>query len=160
MPRRKIFKGASIRGHLAIDPQSWNRLRDQLKELEKAARKQILEQAVLAGAAVVKEEANQDAPGPHIEVALEKATDRNATAKVGPDAEHWFYRFTELGATPHEISGAPLVFMGEEGKVVTSSVSHPGMPARPFLRPAMERKSEEAQQAMADVIEDALRRAV
>lgn len=157
---RKALRGATIRGSLAITDASWNKLRAQLKKLDKAVRKEIMEKAVLAGAEMVRGEANQRASGPHIEVALDKVTDRNAIAKVGPDNEHWYYRFDELGATAHEITGAPLVFQGESGLIVTGSVSHPGRAARPFLRPAMEGKSQEAQQAMADVIEDEMRKAV
>jgi HK97 gp10 family phage protein len=157
---RKALRGATIRGSLSITDASWKKLRGQLKELEKAARKEIMEAAVLAGAEIVKDEANQHAPGPHIEVALDKVTDTNAIAKVGPDNEHWQYRFAELGATPHEITGAPLVFQGRAGLIVTGSVSHPGRAARPFLRPAMESKSREVQQTMADVIEEEMRKAV
>ena len=157
---RKALRGATIRGSLAITDASWKKLRGQLKNLEKAVRKEIMKEAVLLGAEIVKDEANPNAPGPHIEVAIDKVTETNATAKVGPDNEHWYYRFAELGATSHEISGAPLVFQGSEGLVVTGSVTHPGRAARPFLRPAMESKSQEVQQAMADVIEEEMRKAV
>lgn len=98
-----------------------------------------LRAAVLAGADLIREAANGLAPGPHVEMRVASATATAAEVEIGPDAEHWYYRFFETGAAPHEITGnALLSFPGRDGTVVTHSVSHPGMGATPFLRPAQD----------------------
>lgn len=160
MARIRSLRGKTITAHLSITEESWRKLQAQLKRLESVARKDVMEKAVTAGAEVIRDEANVLAPGPHIELSVPTVTNTNAIAHVGPDAEHWQYRFMELGATPHEITGAPLVFWGDDGLVVTRSVSHPGMIAEPFLRPAAEEKSQQAQEAMAAVLESEMRKAV
>jgi len=47
----------------------------------------------------------QDAPGPHIlvEQSDEPNTDGTKAFEIGPDKEHWFYRFFETGVQPFEI---------------------------------------------------------
>jgi HK97 gp10 family phage protein len=96
-----------------------------------------LRAAVSAGAEIIREAANGLAPGPHIKMRVARATASVVEVDIGPDAEHWYYRFHETGAAPHEIRGkALLAFEGSNGTVVTPRVSHPGMGASPFLRPA------------------------
>lgn len=96
-----------------------------------------LRQAGRAGAEVIRQAAEANAPGPHIEIDVVSATGEQVVIDIGPDADHWHYRFAETGAAPHEIRGNPLLaFAGQNGLVVTRRVSHPGMAARPFLRPA------------------------
>lgn len=111
--------------------------------------KRLLEEAVSAGAAIVRDAAREQAPGPEIEMELERSSETSATAEVGPDKDHWYYRFHEFGAGTHAIAGNPLlVFDGDSGVVRTHEVSHPGMAARPFMRPAMDGKQDEASDAM------------
>jgi len=102
--------------------------------------KSELRAAVSAGAEIVREAANGLAPGPHIAMRVAKATQTVVEVDIGPKAEKWHYRFFETGAAPHEIraKGNRLRFEGERGLVVTPGVSHPGMGASPFLRPALE----------------------
>lgn len=111
----------------------------------------ILEEASQAGADVVKEEANLLAPGPHIETDLNRKTRFWAEMSIGPDDEHWYYRFFESGVQPHEItpgSRGGLEFMGREGElIVRVFVSHQGMAAKPFLRPALDDKKGQAEEA-------------
>ena len=108
---------------------------------------QILETAVLAGAEIVKDQANRLARGPHIETEITEKSRTKAIAEIGPDKEHWYYRFFETGAGPHEISpksAGGLAFAGREGDIVLQRVSHTGMAANPFLRPAMDEKKDSA----------------
>jgi len=108
----------------------------------------ILEEATLAGAEVIKDQADHLAPAPHIETEIVESTHYQATADIGPDEDHWYYRFLETGAGPHEITAPGLVFTGMEGdQIVRVSVDHHGMAARPFLRSAHDEKQAEATEA-------------
>lgn len=113
--------------------------------------KMILEAAVSAGALIVRDLAREAAPGPEIEMEVTKSSETSATASVGPDKEHWYYRFTETGAGAHPEAGKPfMVFEGESGTVRAKAVNHPGMAAHAFLRPAIDGHEEEAAAAMGD----------
>jgi HK97 gp10 family phage protein len=121
-------------------------LKRKLDLLGRRARGALLK-AAEAGAEVIENAAEQRAPGPHIVIGNQKVEGGRAEVDIGPDKEHWHYQFFETGATGHEISGSPLVFEGEAGLVVTKKVNHPGMPAEPFLRPALSDKREDAKDA-------------
>ena len=107
---------------------------------------QVLETAAEAGAEVIADQANNHAPGPHIETDITEKSRASATVEIGPDEDHWYYRFFETGVQPHEITpkGGGLAFTGIEGDIVLQRVSHPGMAANPFLRPAMAEKKQAA----------------
>lgn len=106
-----------------------------------------VEEAAMEAARVWVDEANRLAPGPHV-VAIASSnmsSSGKATIDVGPDNEHWYYRFFELGVQPHEIrprkkSGKKALSFDD---IVVKSVSHPGMAARPFLRPVADARSDE-----------------
>jgi HK97 gp10 family phage protein len=89
--------------------------------------------------------------GTEIFLGNQKLGDGTAEVDIGFDEEKWFLRFFEFGASDHEIKGAPLAFEGESGLVITGSVQHPGMPAKPFMRPAADNKKDEARDAAGDV---------
>ncbi len=123
------------------------------EELEQALRKladdleaEALKAAALAGAEVIRAAAEARAPGP-IEMEVVEADRAHALVEIGPDKEHWFYRFHETGAQPHEVEPSHtggLAFPGEEGEIVRRLIEHPGLPARPFLRPAFDEQQEQA----------------
>lgn len=110
----------------------------------------VLEAATVAGAELVREAAEGRAPGPHVERETVRRSQERCEVDVGPDKEHWYYRFAETGARAHGISGDPLVFEGSSGLVVTRHVDHPGTPQRPFLRPAMDGNEGEVEKRMGD----------
>lgn len=119
-----------------------------------AMRKEIsamLEEAAQAGAEVIAERANNLAPGPNIITDVTAKTWTHADVDIGPDKEHWYYRFFETGAQPHEITNRKtggLQFMGQAGEmIVRVAASHQGMGAKPFLRPAIDEKKDEAEEA-------------
>ncbi len=112
----------------------------------------VLEVATLAGAQVIANAANPLAPEPLIEAQVTEKRKKSVTVDIGPPEKKWYWRFLETGATGHEITGHPLVFEGDEGLVVTGGVRHPGMAARPFLRPALDTKKSAAVGAVGDEI--------
>lgn len=106
---------------------------------------EVLLTAVFAGATPVREDAEAHAPGPEIigVVQMEKG---QAVARIGPDKDHWYYRFFEFGATVHEITGKPLlIFEGAYGTVFARQVKAAGgLAAKPFLRPALDHQRQQA----------------
>lgn len=105
----------------------------------------VLERSLLAGSEVIREAAAAKAPGPDVQMEVRESSPTIVRMAVGPGRESWTYVFFEFGAQPHTITGQPLAFEGRDGRlVITSSVSHPGMPARPWLRPALDTRQEEA----------------
>lgn len=135
-------------------------LRQALKELQDAAKK-ALQEAVKAGAQVVMDEANRNAPGPHVISKVSKRRNDYAEVEIGPDKDHWYYQFFETGATAHEIpkkkSAGLLHFTGSGGDdVFTGKANHPGMPAKPFLRPAIDEHGDEARERAGAVLREVI----
>lgn len=116
----------------------------------------VLRAATLAGGQVVANAAAGSAPGPEIIAEVLEASAAGVEVGIGPDKEHWFYQFLETGAAAHEIQGTPMIFKGREGMVKTAKVSHPGMAARPFLRPAHDSTQTEQQDTLGAHLKAAL----
>ena len=112
--------------------------------------KAALEKVVLEGAEEIRRPANQMAPGPHVVAEVAASGKQAVTVAIGQDKEHWYYQFFETGAQPHEITGSPIAFEGREGAVITGRVDHTGMAARPFLRPAFDRRKGAAEQRVGE----------
>lgn len=116
----------------------------------------LLREATLAGAQVVADLASGMAPGPEIATDVLEATSGHCVVGIGPDKDHWYYQFHETGAAPHEILGSPLQFEGDTGMVQAAQVSHPGMAAQPFLRPAHDGSHDEQRDAMGARLREAI----
>ena len=131
---------------------------DLLKAIRNAdmSVRSVLRAATLAGGQVVASAAAGSAPGPEIIAEVLEASAAGVEVGIGPDKEHWFYQFLETGAAAHEITGTPLIFEGREGMVKTAKVSHPGMAARPFLRPAHDSTQTEQSDTLGAKIREAL----
>lgn len=128
-------------------------LRRKLRELGEAMAGTALRKAGEAGAKVLQSAANSRAPGPHVETEVVETGADSVTVAIGPDKDHFYYQFFETGAAAHDIKGRPLlVFEGREGTVFTPGVKHPGMGARPFLRPAIDEQGDAAAKAAGDVL--------
>ena len=56
---------------------------------------------------------------------------------IGPDKDTFYAKFAEFGAGPHQIGGGGQV-LRIGGSFVKGPVSHPGVRARPFMRPALD----------------------
>lgn len=116
----------------------------------------VLRAATLAGGRVVAHAAQGSAPGPDIIAEVLEASAAGVEVGIGPDKEHWHYQFLETGAAAHEITGTPMIFEGREGMVKTAKVSHPGMAARPFLRPAHDSTQREQEDTLGAHLKAAL----
>lgn len=107
--------------------------------------------AALAGAEVIRDAATRRAPGPYIRAEVVRTTRQVAQVHIGPDEDHWYYQFVETGAQPHLIRprkpGGKLRFEVGGAEVFARVVHHPGMAARPFLRPAFDENSGRAADA-------------
>lgn len=106
-------------------------------------------QAALAGGEVLREAMLQNAPGPHIVNQVVSVNADFAQVGVGPDKEHWYYRLIETGVHPHVIpADGKKAIMGSSMDHPVFSASHPGFPARPFMRPAYDGSKDAALQAV------------
>lgn len=116
----------------------------QLRRLGLAAA-DVLPMAVEAGGMVLRDLARPKAPGPEIELEMEKGSGK-ATATIGPAKKKWYYRFFELGTgVGTRSTKGRFVFRGEDGRLrIVREIDHPGMAARPFLRPAFDEGQDEA----------------
>ncbi len=121
----------------------------------------LLVRAAQAGGGVIRKDANRRAPGPHVETEISSPRMDRVRVDVGPDRDHWYYGIFETGATPHTIrpkTRKMLRFQGEGGdEVFARAVQHPGMPARPFLRPALDERKDQAVDAVGDVLRSVLK---
>lgn len=168
----------NVKARLSLEPGSYARFKAQLKELARAVRKEVIEAALLAGGTIIYEAALSRAPGPFVVLklvggrTLRKRVDpkfagvvksNSKLAVIGPDADHWYYRFFEFGARAHDIfprKGKTLRFDGRDGAVFARSAKRTGgVRMRPFLRPAVDGRGEEAVRAMGDVLRKEIEKA-
>lgn len=118
-----------------------------------------LRQAGKAGAEVIQDEAKAKAPGPEIGMHVEKATQHLIEIAIGPLKEKWFYRFFETGARKHEIKASKadvLSIPGVGREFYAQAENTGGVNAQPFLRPALDGKSDEATDTLGAVLWKAL----
>ncbi len=167
----------NIKAKLSLDRASFARLKSELKALEKAARKEVIEKALRAGGGVIHSAAESRAPGSlAFEIVggrtLRKRVDPRfaavikANAKVaaiGPDEKHWYFRFWEFGAKPHDIDPRRVKALLIKSIGETAFMAHArqtgGVPKRPFLRPAVDEQGTAAIAAMGDVLASEIRKA-
>jgi HK97 gp10 family phage protein len=83
-----------------------------------------------------------------------------AVASITPAKGYGHLRLLEYGAQPHTINGKPLLRFFSGGKFLeVRSVQHPGFAARPWLRPAVDARKDEAIQAVSDSLAQTLEQA-
>ncbi len=125
---------------------------------------QLMAEATLAmvrrGEEVLEEEADNLAPKKGVMAAKVRSKTKNQVViDFGPNRDNWTLRFFETGATQHEIRGNPLIFEGASGDVIkTYAVDHPGMPAKPFMRPALDGKGDQAMEEAGEVFWNIVKR--
>jgi HK97 gp10 family phage protein len=74
------------------------------------------------------------------------------TGQLGPSKKKFYLRFFETGAKPHLI----VQRYTRIGRNVTRRLRHPGMAARPWLRPAFDESTSAAQQAFGQAMRQAI----
>lgn len=167
---RRPSMGKSITGRLRLDPESFAVHKAALKELARAARKEVIEEALMAGGTIIHAAAESKAPGDleiriiggrslrkRVDATLARIVKANGKfCAIGPDAKHWYYRFREFGATPHDIrpkNAGAIAFEGEGGMVVRGwAKATGGVQMRPFMRPAVDENKDAAVIAMGSVL--------
>lgn len=123
----------------------------------------ILQEATLAGAEVIRAEAERNAPratgglAQNIETTVTERTREQVNVAIGPDVakashkarRHFYGLFVEFGTQAHTITPrrGRALRIGDEFR---AAAEHPGAVARPFMRPALDSRHEEAQQKIAD----------
>lgn len=168
----------NVKAKLSLEPEHYAKFKAQLKELVRAARKEVIEQALLAGGQIIYEDASAKAPGPFVVMrlvggrSLRKRVDpkfanvvksNGKFVAIGPDAKHWYYRFSEFGAKAHDIfagKSKTLYFVGRDGAVFVKSARQTGgVRKRPFLRPAVDNNSDAAVKTMGVVLKREIEKA-
>lgn len=134
----------------------------RLKELGDIAAGAAVMEAVIEGGKAMKDEIESRAPGPHIVVWPSMGGLKRGYAEVwiGPDKEHWYYRFFETGASPHEIepfAAEALLLVG--GNLREKVLHHPGMGANPFMRPGFDASEARVKARIGERLWEELRKA-
>lgn len=141
-------------------------LAEFLQGLPLKIEKNIMRAALRAGARVIANEAKLNVPVQDGDLKRSIRTASNAKkglveayARAG-DKKAWYYRFVEYGTAPHIIkgrNGGMLTFTARDGKKITKqSVNHTGAVAKPYMRPALDTKGDEAVLAVTRKIRERL----
>lgn len=137
-----------------------------LKQLPKQLEQNVMRQALRAGAKVIQDKAKELVPvhTGDLKKSLKLSTRSRkgivtvSVATRGKGA--YIARFIEFGTAPHLIkgrNGGMLKFVARDGNTVeTASVNHPGIKAKPFLRPSLDAKAKEAIIAVGEKIRSRL----
>jgi len=133
-----------------------------LQKLSDIAAGAAVMEAVLEGGKVLEAEIESRAPGPNIIMVPDMRSIKRGYAgvSVGPDRDHWFYRFFETGAGPHEIEASlaeALLLVG--GNLRERVMNHPGMAADPFMRPGFDASEEKVKVVIGRELMERLKRA-
>lgn len=129
----------------------------KLKEIQLDV-KSVLKEAANAGGEVILSAAKDMAPGPHLVMETTESKKTHATVKIGPDKEHWFYRFIESGVVAHEVRPKNRRALQIDESTWAMFAYPSGFPARPFLRPAFDDREKEATDAAGDTLKEAVER--
>lgn len=195
MPRPSFKRAKNIRARITIDPKSLAEFNRRLEKLAAAVREEVVRAALAAGGGVIQSAAEQKAPGPHIGVEVMKGAElmkgwRSAKAQgikphalyaaIGPDKEHWYYRFVEYGVKAHGVTRRkrtrkeinarlsqgreararirrqfagkrPAMVFTIDGKLIFARKVK-GFAAKPFLRPAADSQGPAAMQVIGQVL--------
>lgn len=124
-------------------------LSDELQQFSVKLEKNIMRGALRAGAVAIRDEVRARAPVASGDLRKSiRTTSRvkkgqvSASVKVG-NAVAWYAHLVEFGTRPHVIRSKPGRAM-RFGGTVTAQVNHPGIAARPFIRPAADQATPKA----------------
>jgi HK97 gp10 family phage protein len=90
--------------------------------------------------------------GKATKIAISSKSRGSVTGKLGPSKKKFYLRFLETGARPHII---PQTYV-RLGRTVRRRLRHPGMAARPWLRPAFDESTTAARQAFGAAMRQAI----
>lgn len=137
-------------------------LAQALRDLPAKLERQVLSEALVAGANVIAKEAKQNVPRVSGDlkrsIRVTKGAKKKkrkgivmAEVKAG-SKKAFYYAFVEFGTAAHIIkgkNGGNLKFTARDGRSTeTPSVNHTGAIAKPYLRPALDAKNTEAVRAV------------
>ena len=146
MARRS--SGASVLGSSSMTLEGAEELLAKLADMGAAVMTVVWESAE-DGATVIKDRANDLAPGRNIETEFRKTVPGQADVAVGFPKDKYYYQFFETGTTAHEISPQnreALHGFGQDAFSAGHTVG--GISAKPFLRPAIDENAEQVQAAV------------
>ncbi len=141
------------KGSVKVVLEGEDELRRKLESIQNAM-KTIVEPAIQAGADLVAADGNRRSNTDHVKTEVKGRKPDQVTIDIGPDKEHFYLQFQETGTVSHTepIRGSKiLAFEGEQGLVFTTKVQHPGVPARPFLRPAIDENQDRITQVTGEI---------
>lgn len=101
-------------------------------------------QVALGAAGIIRDEAEANAPEEdgflkaHIIQEILEETEDAITVAVGPDRDAFYGLIVEFGADPHNEEPETKRVLSDGKEVFGVEVNHPGVPERPFLRPAFD----------------------
>lgn len=151
-----------MKGSSSFTLEGADELIQMIQKLGDIAAGAAVMEAVIEGGKVMEDEIESRAPGPNIITFPDARSIKRGYAGVmiGPDKEHWYYRFLETGATAHEIepSMKQALLLAGGGEVV-ARVDHPGMAANPFMRPGFDASEEKVKAEIGKVLWERLRAA-
>jgi HK97 gp10 family phage protein len=134
-----------------------------LKKLGKTA-SDVLESAATAGAEVIWDEAERQVPkrtgnlADNIKVETLRKEKDEVVVGVGPDDEEAWYGFlVEFGTEQHAIERQTARGLEVDEGQFAASADHQGARGQPFMRPALDKKKGQANDAIAEVFKDALK---
>lgn len=153
-----------------VDILGGKALAKALSELPLKIERNIMRSALRAGASVIAAEARRNVPVDTQELKRSIRTSSNskrgmveANAVVGnrKSKKGWYATFVEFGTAPHLIRAGknkPVLSFRDLNGVWHQAleVNHTGAKAKPFMRPALDTKGEEAVKAVADRIRERL----
>lgn len=149
MARRS--KGPSVLATSVMQLEGGEELVRKLLNVGAAVVKVTFE-AAMDGAEVIEARADDLAPGPNIETEYRKSEPGRADVAIGYPKDKFYYMFFELGTTAHEITEKvrEALKLYPLGEVYAERASVSGIPAQPFLRPAVDEKGDEARDAVGE----------
>lgn len=135
-------------------------LRRNLKELGGKTSKNAIRAGLRAGGRDIVKQARTNLPGNYntlrksLTVIANKQKGNELSVSIGPTIginakyDGWYAHIVERGAAPHDISVSRKKALANTDVVFGKSVAHPGIPARPFLLPALEGRERKVMNSM------------
>ncbi len=147
----------------AFQIEGWKEIEKELKRIGDEAGL-VLEDAVQAGAEIIRQQASDNAPVDEgdlanaIEIKTIHNDEQGVVVIIGADyKEAPHSHLVEFGTEEHLIpTDDTNVVLKILGRLIRKQIKHPGATPKPFLRPAFDEKIEEAEAAVAEELKRAL----